>query len=715
MVSENGRLQRPQSRKNLNTLLLCICCLTANLVGAALMKHLSLPFFLDTQGTIAAAVLGGSLPGIAVGLLTNMIKGLVDFSSVYYATVNVLIAVCSAYYYRRGYFKKLKNTAGFFLVLTVYGGFLSAGLSWILYGFGAERATEQLVAMLYGSGIMSAYQAQIWADLLVNALDKAVSAVMALTVIWLLPSDIEKSLHLDGWQQTPLTGELLLSSGSSKCRTLSLRAKMTLLLTFATLGIAVTAIAISLMLFQRSSIEEHTVMGQGVASLAGSVIDADKVDTYLALGEAAEGYLDTEALLYRVRASSPDIEYVYVYQIREDGCHVVFDLDTEELQGGEPGDIIPFDESFHSYLPALLAGEPIDPIITDDTYGWLLTVYVPVYDSNGVCKCYAAADVSMDRLRADELAFFVKEATLFLGFFILILAAGLWMAQYNIIMPLNSMAATAGAFAYNSEAVRSDSIRRIQSLQIRTGDEIENLYLTFCKMAEDSMQYVADIQEKSQTISRMQNGLIMVLADMVESRDKNTGDHVRKTAAYTRVIMNEMRREGVYSDQLTDEFIENVVNSAPLHDVGKIKVPDAVLNKPGKLDNDEYQTMKCHTTTGAEIISEAISLVSDSEYLDEAKKLAAFHHERWDGKGYPNGLKGDEIPLSARIMAVADVFDALVSRRSYKEGMPVDVALNIIREGAGTHFDPRIARAFLNAEQEVRQIAERFNGQGDSH
>ncbi len=172
--------------------------------------------------------------------------------------------------------------------------------------------------------------------------------------------------------------------------------------------------------------------------------------------------------------------------------------------------------------------------------------------------------------------------------------------------------------------------------------------------------------------------------------------------------MDELRREGKYTSQLTDEFVDSVINSAPLHDIGKIKVPDSVLNKPGKLDDNEFSTMKKHTTVGREIIDQAISIVPEPGYLDEAKNLAGYHHERWDGSGYPSGLAAEEIPLSARIMAVADVFDALVSRRSYKEGFPFDVAMDIIRDGVGSHFDPVVAQAFINASDEVRRVAESF-------
>lgn len=199
---------------------------------------------------------------------------------------------------------------------------------------------------------------------------------------------------------------------------------------------------------------------------------------------------------------------------------------------------------------------------------------------------------------------------------------------------------------------------------------------------------------------------------MVESRDQNTGDHVRKTAAYVAIIMRELRKEHIYEDQLTDEFMADVINSAPLHDVGKIHVPDAILNKPGKLTDEEFEQMKEHTTAGRDIITQAMNTVSDanSTYLAEARNLAHYHHEKWNGKGYPDGLQGTDIPLSARIMAVADVFDALVSRRSYKEPFTFEKAMDIIREGGGTHFDPNVAEAFIRAGDEVRTIMNTYMG-----
>ena len=252
---------------------------------------------------------------------------------------------------------------------------------------------------------------------------------------------------------------------------------------------------------------------------------------------------------------------------------------------------------------------------------------------------------------------------------------------------------------YTTEKDRANTIERIHDLDIHTGDEIEDLYHSVSRTTEDMVNTIENMEMQSEVINKLQNGLILVLADMVESRDKCTGDHVRKTAAYADIIMHELKKEGIYTDQLTDEFMYDVVNSAPLHDIGKIQVSDTILNKPGKLTSEEFEIMKTHTTAGAEVIAHAMKTVSgeNSGYLKEAMNLAHFHHEKWNGTGYPCGLKEDNIPLSARIMAVADVFDALVSKRSYKDGFTFEKAMSIIQEGSGTHFDPNVAGAFQRA------------------
>ena len=205
-------------------------------------------------------------------------------------------------------------------------------------------------------------------------------------------------------------------------------------------------------------------------------------------------------------------------------------------------------------------------------------------------------------------------------------------------------------------------------------------------------------------ISSMQSGMITFMAEVVENRDDNTGGHIRRTAEYVERIAKELKRQGLYSDILTERYMSDMVVAAPLHDIGKIHIPDAVLNKPGKLTEEEFQVMKTHTTAGEELLTHAKADLGESGYLNMALEMAAYHHEWWNGKGYPYGISGEEIPLCARIMAVADVFDALTSKRCYKCAMPLEKAYSIIREESGTHFDPAVVEAFFLTAENMETI-----------
>lgn len=202
-------------------------------------------------------------------------------------------------------------------------------------------------------------------------------------------------------------------------------------------------------------------------------------------------------------------------------------------------------------------------------------------------------------------------------------------------------------------------------------------------------------------VSRMQSGMITFMAEIVENRDDNTGGHIKRTAEYVERIAKELKRRGTYDDILTDNYLRDMIVAAPLHDIGKIHIPDAVLNKPGKLTDEEFAVMKTHTTAGEELLAHAKAELGESGYLNMAVEMAAYHHEWWNGKGYPYGISGEEIPLCARIMAVADVFDALTSKRCYKNAMPFEKAYAIIREESGTHFDPAVVESFLAVSADI--------------
>ena len=460
--------------------------------------------------------------------------------------------------------------------------------------------------------------------------------------------------------------------------------------------------------FEESSIQQEADFATEVATYAATKVDPDMVDTFIEEGKENYYYNVTNRNLKQILESAPKLEYLYVYQIKPDGCHVVFDVDTAAMEGSEPGEIIPFDESFSDYIPELLSGEEIEPIVTNDTYGWLLTVYIPLYDEDGVCKCYVCADVPMPDIVKNETVFVSRMISLLLGFFGAILAMGVYLSNRFLVDPIKSMSKVTKKFDYATPESRERTIAKVSGLRIKTGDEIEDLHRALIRNTKDTVTYITEAERKSETIEKLQTGMINVMADLVESRDQSTGMHIKNTASYVEIIIDKMMEEGIYSDQISEKFKKDVVASAPLHDIGKIVVSDVILNKPGKLSDKEFETMKTHAEAGDQIISSVIHTVeeADSGYLLEAEDMAHYHHEKWNGKGYPDGLEGEEIPLSARIMAVADVFDALVSKRSYKDGMPFDKAMDIIKEGAGSHFDPNIVKAFVDSEDEVRKIAE---------
>lgn len=220
------------------------------------------------------------------------------------------------------------------------------------------------------------------------------------------------------------------------------------------------------------------------------------------------------------------------------------------------------------------------------------------------------------------------------------------------------------------------------------------------------------VRERTKEISRTQDVAIFCMTSLAETRDVETGMHIRRTQHYVRALAEHLNSHARFHQHLNDDFIELLFKSAPLHDIGKVGVPDRILLKPGKLNADEWQEMKRHTEYGKAAIDNAEKEYGPSPFLSVAQEIAYYHHERWDGCGYPEGLKGEAIPLSARLMAVADCFDALISERVYKKAHSFQEAIAIIRDGRGSHFDPDIVDAFLVLQSVFIDIAQRFSDEG---
>ncbi|MBR1861110.1 MAG: HD domain-containing protein [Lachnospiraceae bacterium] len=685
-----------------------------NLILGYFMTFFDIPLYLDTIGSMIVAAMGGFLPGVLVGFVTNLLKLTYDPTAMYYGVLNVLIAFFTAFFARRGWFKKAWGVIGMIFIFTFIGGGIGSLIPWFMDGLSFD--SESLAGVLYGTGFFNAVWAHIVSSLVTDLPDKALSVLVAFTVLRAIPQKYHRLARYEDHPQSDVSAREeeepdYRAKGRKTNRIMSLKTKILLVMSFSLATVAIVSIVIGMVVYRKTMIREHTRIAQGTADTVARILNADMIDSYLVMGSETGSYAVEKKMLEDILYGSTDITYLYVYKIMEDGCHVVFDISTEDTEAEELGTVIPFDEGFKDDLPDLLAGRPIDPVITNDKYGYLLTAYSPVYNSAGRCVCYVGADVDMGILAQMQRSYLVEMISVFLGFFILVCVFVVWLSETQLIIPVNSISRYINGLAGTEDIqdIIDENIRNFRKLDIRTGDEVEKLYDSIGRMMVNQSEQLRSIRRLSDSTAKMQDGLIITMADMVENRDSDTGAHIQKTAAYVKIIVEGLKKKGYYAEKITPKFMSDVVRSAPLHDVGKINIPDWVLNKPGKLSDEEYEIMKTHTTAGKDILDKAIKTVKGGNYLKEARNMAAYHHERWDGRGYPEGLHGEVIPLSARIMAVADVFDALTSPRVYKPAFSLEEALRLINEGRGTQFDPKCVEALMDSLPEVQVILRKYS------
>ncbi len=728
----------PNDRRTRNSIFhpavisLTVICTLLNIILSMLIKTTELPFFIDTVGTIVATALGGTIPGIVTAFFTNAVNFFMDGKSIFYASLNMLIAIVSAAYFGDYSSNRKKNTgvkdpiarlskkAGYLdlvlyiVSLALIGGGIGGIITWYLYRVPADAPMSVRIMTWLSTHLgLGVFGCHMVSTLFTDLMDKAVSVLIALLIIYLVPKKIKKSIKLSPWKQKPLTFEELKRAEKKVRGKFSIGFRINLILIFYVVLMTLVCLVYSVISYRDNTVENLSASARQVAGLAAKEIDPSMVDVYLWAGSSAYGYDTTKERLKSIKESSPDIAFLYVYRITREECLVVFDLDTvlsdgTFVNGDTTGSRVPLENDILRFRDELIAGEEIPVVRMNDEYGSFLTCYHPVYDKSGRCVCYVISNVEYRVVTSLLERYFGRVLLLFSGFIILIVAISILTTKYHIVMPLAGMTIYANELMDSGVGASEDNFARIEELDIRTGDEVEQLYRAFCKLTGDTVQQLNDNRNKTEAISKMQNALLITMADMVESRDSDTGAHVLKTAAYVRIILQGLKKNGYYAEKLSDKFMRDVEMSAPLHDVGKINIPDSILNKPGRLTPDEFEIMKTHTTAGKKILENAISSMEGDNYLKEARNMAAYHHERWDGKGYPEGLHGEVIPLSARVMAIADVFDALSSPRVYKPAFPFDEAVRIIREGSGTQFDPLCVEVFIESLAEVRKVLSKY-------
>lgn len=275
-----------------------------------------------------------------------------------------------------------------------------------------------------------------------------------------------------------------------------------------------------------------------------------------------------------------------------------------------------------------------------------------------------------------------------------------WMKAFSEDGTKNEVHIERGERIYLVRITYLFTAKRKRGYQLFITDDTERQrYVKLLGEFNDELQ--SEVAAKTKRIVEMHDNLVLSMATMVESRDNSTGGHIKRTSVGVRLLIEEMRKDD--ANDLTDEFCNDVIKAAPMHDLGKIAVDDAVLRKPGRFTPEEFEKMKAHAAEGARIVHEILAETDDESFKAIAENVAHYHHERWDGSGYPEGLRGEEIPLEARIMAIADVYDALVSKRVYKDAMSFEKADSIIMEGMGTQFDKGLEPYYLSARPNLER------------
>ena len=498
---------------------ICAAALLVNLIGSLITKLLGLPIFFDTSGTIFIAALGSYMPGIAVGFLTNLLKAPFDPMQMYFSSISILIAILTTFFARKGFFSNFGKA----LILIPILALVVAVCALFIENFLTTASIVQSVHNIHISFTQ---------NLMYDFLDKIISILLAFFLLKKVPPDVKRSFRLIGQRQAPLTEEMRHAVEEINYSSSSLRTKILLILTLSAFFVSFSIAFISYILFRDGSISDRIRGVESLDAVILSEINPARVDDYIRLGHDAEGYREVEQKLYGIKNSSVDVKYLYVYRTLEDGCHVVFDLNATDLAGDKPGTVVDYDSAVLEYKDDLIAGKPIPPIFSNDKYGYLLTLYKPLYDDKGKCQCYAVVDFSLDNFTEYIRSFIAQLLILFIGCFVFIFVIGLWFIENNIILPINTMAYCSRNFSYDNPEERKKHTERIKSLKIKTGDEIENLYDALIKSADNISKYLENLQLAKIQVENMK---VKVFAmDELANTDPLTG--IRNKTAYNTMI-----------------------------------------------------------------------------------------------------------------------------------------------------------------------------------
>jgi len=433
------------------------------------------------------------------------------------------------------------------------------------------------------------------------------------------------------------------------------------------------------------------------AKIASNLLYNAPLDKFLADGKTS-GYNEYLSELLLI-CKDFNLRYLYVYipDFEHNKLTAIFDMAGRPTDGDKVwklGQVV--DWKFSAGEKNAFYGVDDNTLVElNDQYGHVITRYVPVFNNKNKIIALIGVDFDYQEYKHKFVASFVRGLLfMFLCLFSIYIILIFYLKQI-IVKPIVLISSRMNNFL-------KDNVASIEPIYIESGDELELMAGSFNRM-------VADINSYVKQISDMQMETIFSLAKLAQSRDDDTGKHLDRVQQYCYVLAQKLSQDSPYAEQMDDNFIKNIVNASILHDIGKVAISDLILLKPGKLTDEEFAEMKKHTTMGAQTLAEVHSKFGHNSFIEMGRVMANYHHERWDGRGYPEGLKGEEIPLAARIMAIADVYDAISTKRVYKDAFPQEKCIAIIKEGRGTQFDAVIVDAFLETVDTFYKIREELS------
>ncbi len=480
--------------------LICViaACIALNLLGKSINDMIGLPLYIDNIGTLLSALIGGYVPCITVGFLTNIIGGFTNEYTAYYCVISVFIAVAAVNFTNRKMLTRFPHVIIAVLTFAFLGGVAGGLVTLLINGFSfGEGAAVDFAKMINKAVPLGYIPSNFISCFLIDLADKALVTAIAVLIYKPLPHRLTDYLKAQSWYYLTVFEK----RSEQGRRRMSLRVKVTLLVAVSTTMVAATAIGVSIVQYRDSAIERYEEQGQCAARLIAKKIDRKKLAGYMERGRSAPGYTEAEGMLESIRDSSPEIKFIYIYQVTDKGCRVVFDLDTEDVEADEAGELIEYDDTIEKYAELFLKGEAVPTDITDDIDGRLVSVYEPIRDASGEAVCYVGVDMSMDKLRSEAYAFLSRIISLFIGFLIVIRTYAVWLADRKIIAPINKMAYAAERVAFDTPQARAESIEMLEKLDIDTGDEIEHLYNAYKGATADTARYIDEVQKKSGQIA----------------------------------------------------------------------------------------------------------------------------------------------------------------------------------------------------------------------